>query len=1170
MKDPQVDRKTSDAKEVQNKKTNVIQSEKVNVLHGYRSYTYNFTLAGLRKEYINDPSLYINKPLEFIVLKSGGKGITGLSTDVSGVSRKVGEQVTQVDAGFDQGTVEIKKGIFKEDKAGDSDLVRGFNQNSPGRFDMFIDSVEIETIMAFTEDGGTTLPTSIKFNVLEPYSINGFIEALHVAAVASGYASYVDASFLLKMEFIGYEDSESITDPRIVENSTRYFPIKFAGIEVETGEKGTSYRCAAIPWNDIAFGQANKLKRSCKMEGNYIKDILKDLVEKINSQIRQDDQKTKQGTNVTDTDTYEIAFPVRTEDGFNYDKVNLIGESKLESIMRNSSIFKFEDPGKEKQTQSPQANDSDPERLKLHPNSGTPPVIQFSEGRQISEIITAVIRDSNYVRNILDNLKIDSNGFIDYFAIKAEVFNKGTLDPVSRKPYQRYRYSVIPYKVHFTKIPGLGSQKYNSTPISKLSVREYNYIYTGKNVDVLNFKLNFDTLFFEGIPVAMANNDQPGAINSAGQSKTSEIEIKDDDIRNQQTDEIPVGQQLPMPVQLTPQEGSGSQPSTDPYFRLARNLHDAIVDSKTSLVKGEIEIIGDPLYLVTGGIGNFNPVPGDVSGITDRGEADYLAGQVLITINFRNPIDIQPLELGGMYYFETEKLPFSGVYQVLKTSAVFNNGEFKQRLDIIRFPGQIIGKTRETVPAEKFIVKPDPNKDQSQSTTQGVNQGGAAISDGTAVSLLNRGLPSPGLPGILSNFVGATGGLGGLASNLLNQVSGAVSRGLNLLSGSNSVFGGSIPGGINQLASGLRMQSSGLISSLQSNLSNASSLLQASNTLQNGFGISNVTESLASDIVDRKKSVLDRLSVAGSGIGEGASTLVNRVGSIDQATGIIGNYGKSIVNVAETSLIPGGNFSLSDAQSGNLGFSQIATVASLGSSGASKLISSVGDKSFGLNSSLPNDPTAIAAKFGINPSQLSGLSGELQSKVLDQLNVISDKIPDNVDLSNAAARGLSLEVIPIDKLQNIPATAPYLSAPKPEVDRQFLNELAKTGGPQALANAFGVSDVGKISGELLPAGQLNSLLSESKGLTLNALSNLTGNVNLPDVTALGGKLSGAKNLINSVSPNLGSLESNLSSVASTVGDSSSLVRNLSNSVTTKFGSNSIGQSPLNKLISYKG
>jgi hypothetical protein len=121
-----------------------------------------------------------------------------------------------------------------------------------------------------------------------------------------------------------------------------------------------------------------------------------------------------------------------------------------------------------------------------------------------------------------------------------------------------------------------------------------------------------------------------------------------------------------------------------------------------------------------------------------------------------------------------------------------------------------------------------------------------------------------------------------------------------------------------------------------------------------------------------------------------------------------------------------------------------------------------------------------------------------------------------------------------------------------------------------LANAFGVSDVGKISGDLLPAGQLNSLLSESKGLTSNALSNLTGNVNLPDVTALGGKLSGAKDLVNSVSPNLGSVESNLSSVASTVGDNSSLVRNLSNSVTTKFGSNSIGQSPLDKLISYKG
>ena len=44
-----------------------------------------------------------------------------------------------------------------------------------------------------------------------------------------------------------------------------------------------------------------------------------------------------------------------------------------------------------------------------------------------------------------------------------------------------------------------------------MSLRQYNYIYTGKNIDIINFKLNFNTLFFEAVPAAMGNSDTPSA-----------------------------------------------------------------------------------------------------------------------------------------------------------------------------------------------------------------------------------------------------------------------------------------------------------------------------------------------------------------------------------------------------------------------------------------------------------------------------------------------------------------------------------------------------------------------------------------------------------------------------------------------------------------------------------
>lgn len=1161
--DPSVTRKTVDtSKDLTSKPTKekIDQSEKSNVLNKYRSSTYNFTLSALRKDVVNEPTKYRDTVLDLIILKSGGKGTQGLSTNVTPVDRISETEVTTRDRGGNEIKEKVK--TTTEDYSG-KDLVASFNKNSPGRFDMFIDGVEIDTVMTFSKESGSTMPTSLRFKVMEPYSINGFIEALHVSAVAAGYPNYTEASYLLKMEFVGYSDNDtqSLKGSNVVENSTRYFPIKFTGIEVEVGEKGTSYRCAAVPWNDVAFGQANILKRPITMAGKSVAAILKDFANKLNNQIADDDKKAKTSENSKIHDEYEIVFPVRTSSGFDYTQTNEIGGSDLETILRDSAIFKFPDPGKPQQTQTPQQKDAAPEEVKLHPSVGTPPQIQFAENQQINEIISAVIRDSEYVKNILKEKKIDPNGFVDYFAIKADVTNKPEIDAVARKPFQKFRYSIIPYKVHFTKIPSLASQKYNADGINKLSLREYNYIYTGKNVDVLNFKLNFNSLFFEAIPSGLSNNDQPGSRDSAGQPNDTKSQLAGDDIKNLQTDQNPTGTLKQIGLPNVMDGANAGQRSDDPYYNLARNVHSAIIDSGASMIKGEIEILGDPLYLVTGGIGNYDSKPSGIQGLTTDGEADHLQGEVLITINFRNPIDIQPLNKGGTFYFESEKLPFSGVYRVLKVQTTFNEGVFKQRLIIVRYPGQIIGKTKETLITDKSQDTPKEGAQTLPSTTLGVNQGGAPVSEADAMDLKMRGLPSPGLPGVLSNFTGAIGGLGGQATSLLNQVSGAVSRGLNGLAGANSVFGGSIPGGVDQLASGIRMKASGLISSVQAG---AASVIQAGKTLESSFSVNGAASSLASDVTNKATAAANLIAIKGSGIGEGASILVNK--SISSISSQIGDSTVAASDLVKTTAQLPTNITLITGKVKDLSSSALSSVSSLGQADASKIISNVGNKITSLTSGVPTDPTAIAAKFGINPTQLSGLGGDLQSKVLSQLSDLSKKIPEDTDLSIATAKGLSLNYVPSDKIKNIPATSSYLTAPKPELDQKFLAEITKTGGPQALANAFGVSDVKNISADLLPTESVKSLLTQVSSGIKNPLSSLSGNFNLSDVSALGSKVNGAKDLLNSVSPTLGSVESNLASVASKVGNAGTEIRSLSNSVSSKFGSITAGTSPLDKLF----
>lgn len=1146
----------------------VLKSKRSNVLNKYRSISYVFTLSALRKSALDNPDAIRNTAQDFIILKSGGKGTLGLSTNVEGVQVVKKTKVQIREGGRLLGTeTKTEYGI---DKTADK-LVQGFNKDSPGRFDLFIENVEIENYMAFSKGAGTSLPTSIRFDVIEPYSINGFIEALHVSSVAAGYPNYAQASFLLKMEFMGYPDGDNITDPVIIPNSTRYYTIGFTGIGVDISEKGTKYTCTAIPYNEKAFGQANVLKKPVSMTGTTVKEILENFIDNINLQQAESDKSSREPSKATRHDRYSIKFPIWDKDkGFiDSSEGNAIAKWKVTSLLKSNTLYKFDDPSetvKPNATQadgvsqpSPEEQANEPARVRYSPGNGnTKPTVQFAERAKVHECITSVIRDSEYVSTILKNLKasVDENGMVDYFLIRTEIKNLNETDENSRKPYQEFTYVVTPYKIHYTRIPGYAGQQIDESKLKNaVSLREYNYIYTGNNVDVLSFKLNFNTLFFEAIPLAMGNNDSPGARDSGGRDNSVVVKNKPDNPERIKSSENPVPsiQIDPLAAALNFDGGTGGQLQDDPYFILARNMHEAIVNSRASMLSGELEILGDPFYLVTGGIGNYTPAP-DGLGLTKDGEADFIAQEVLININFRNPIDINPLEKGGMLLFDTKRVPFSGIYRVLKVMSTFKDGVFKQRLEVIRLPGQILDTNEKpTNLSEKTYTEPD-NLDTI--VADETNASPSRRPD--ALNLLlqqSRGLPSPGLPGALSNFTNATGGLGGTDNYLLNQVSGAVTNGIGRLTAAASVFAGSIPGGTDQSGSGIRLNAAAVTGLTQSSLSSGATLSSAGSTVNSSFSIAGATKSLAEDIGNRIRNSVNLVSVPGSGIGDGASIKINpvQVTETTDAT-VTSDLYKETADVPETVSLT----SLSKTVSTGV----LAAVAGLGK-GASSIINTVGDKVASITNGTANDPTALASKLGINVSQLSGLSDNLKSKVLTDAAKLATDIPSDVNLSQARAQGISLDVLPNASLANLPATQPYATAPAPEPDQKFLSDLAASGGPKAVANAFGVKDVSKIPGAVLPQEILSELeKTSSLGNPLTSLRNVGGNI-----TALGDKLMAATGQISSVFNSNQPVETRINSITSELGTVPTLVGDVSSSVVSKFGSISKGSSPLEKLMS---
>jgi len=691
------------------------ENNKANILNRYRSYTYNFTLAAVDKNHANDPKIWRKSIKDFIILRSGGKGADTITENVVGQDTFRNETSTSVGSsdgvGFKVGQVN-RKVLDGTDTSRGQKLVKGFNSSdSSGRFDFFIDNVEIDITMAPKKSGGFTLPTKLQFDVFEPYGIEGFIEALQVSAEAAGYENYVVASFLLFVDFIGYPDDQILPLPTTINGSSRYFLIKFTGLGIEITERGTKYQCTAVPFNEMGFGEAGKIKKPLSMNGSTVKEMLESLMDSVNQrQTGSEDISKDPGS-----DTYEIKFPVRKADGtWDYDAFDdTIAGKKMADEEEGSKLVGMLDPKTAGTTGSLSSF------LRSKSTNGR---INFPENVNIHDIISATIRDSTYLPKLLKEIEPDKFGMIQYFLIKLEVENKARTDPYKKRPYQNFRYVVTPHRVHYTFIPEYAqSERISRKVLQTIVHRKYDYIYTGLNTDILNFKLDYNFLYFEAVPTALGRNRDSGAEDQAT-SVPLDKQDQPADPKVVSTNAL-AGTPASKADRTSVHNGdetNARQPTPDPYAAMAKNMHLALQNS-VSRVTGDLEIIGDPFFLVTGGIGNYKPIPlSDQPGVTTDGEADTYYGQVLVQVNFKNPVDIGT---NGIMRFRPGISSTSGIFMVVKSKNTFKDGTFKQVLSLIRIPGELTDKNNETNPAQG---NPTESRSPSQSSPAATSAQGNA------------------------------------------------------------------------------------------------------------------------------------------------------------------------------------------------------------------------------------------------------------------------------------------------------------------------------------------------------------------------------------------------------------------------------------------------------------
>ena len=700
-----------------------------NILHYYSSVNYLFTLSVLDDAQINFPNeTYRKGILGPLILKSA--------------SGSPGDRVpTPYKTSF----------------------------NPTGSFEFFIEDLRISSSIGFDKKSGNTNATGFTFKIIEPMSMGLFFEVLQASALTAGHKNYLDMPLLMTLEFKGHIDANMQNVQ--IDKTTKYFPLKLMTLDMKVTGKGSEYTIEAYPFNEKAYSTTySQLKTDVSISGQSVKEMLQTGEKSLQRVLNDRLQEAVKRKDVNVADQILISFPKDLKTGDYYgdpyeesdtsatvnpnasgadrdlfkklgvvessvNKTQVQVEGTMNDIGNSTMGFNLYNKGS---TPFAKDNLSYDEKtgtyvrggITINPNQGE---FKFAQGSDVINAINQVILMSEYGRSALSQITPD-RGMVQWWRVETHLYYIPTDANIAKtgvKP-KLVVYRVVPYYVSASVFLPPNTPNPGTEEIKKKVIKEYNYIYTGKNVDIIDWDISFNAGFYT-------------AMNSDGGKNTGDAKIQEQASGATSGDEstAPVDGQAPAKGQipttvlkdgvLTSTAYKGGGGLDDNASIAARQFHDAVT-SGVDMISLDLTILGDPYYLGDSGVGNYSAVATDNPYINSDGAMDWQSGEVHINLNFRTPVDIN--QGTGLYDFTSTSISqFSGIYKVLTVDSTFQRGKFTQVLKMVRLKGQEVESTKP--PRLAF----DPGPAIVDPTTQVFDDGSSiqTFDDGSTLVTDNEG-----------------------------------------------------------------------------------------------------------------------------------------------------------------------------------------------------------------------------------------------------------------------------------------------------------------------------------------------------------------------------------------------------------------------------------------------
>ena len=643
-------------------------------------------------------------------------------------------------------------------------------QTAYGKFEFYLDNLTFESIIGLAT-AKTTSVTTVQFDIYEPYSMGTFILALQTAAYQAKFENFRDAPFLLTIEFRGNTEQGAISN---IPFAARHIPIRLTTVSMKGDEKGCRYNVMAYATQGQALtSRYANLKTDTTIKGKTVQEVLQTGDQSLQAVVNKRLEEYIDNKTVKVADKIVILFPKEealasgqvaaagggsdkkssatslpqqiTSDSASIFKKLGISDTTLAQAAGNVNALGAADMGwglarqsdpagaKEALMVSEDGNTWSRGKMVANPKEG---VLKFSQDMDIPGVINQVLLTSSYPEKALATagLKADT-GMRVWWRIDTQVYLINSAENLPKNgTYPRIIvYRVVEFDAHSSKAAAINAKAPGFDNLKKQVCKRYDYIYTGKNTEVIKFNIDFSIGFANRMAADRFKHSQD--VEAAGPKASDTKEDKKPitetaDGAKPGTQPGAIATQTSHDLTDTSYDAKGGGGQETAANRAARVFHDALTKGKDMLML-DLEIWGDPYWIVNSGMGNYTAKP--VKGVKDLnkdGSVNWQTSEVDIWVYFRSPLDIN--QTTGMYDFKSPNhtedmtlstkagpvIGFSGLYCVTLVKNNFNKGQFRQTLTGYRRNAQELTKT--ATPAQTYNVStPSPAQSGGERGTRG-------------------------------------------------------------------------------------------------------------------------------------------------------------------------------------------------------------------------------------------------------------------------------------------------------------------------------------------------------------------------------------------------------------------------------------------------------------------